>query len=154
MTKSIRKLSRSLQSSQYGATHPIDDEQWRSFEKILGEGLHVPDSYKKFMYLYNGGVFNESALFSVPWGPIIVSTFFPLFTEGRGSVTSQLKYFVEEYGPGYIPIADDPGGNYYLLGCGAENAEKVYFWNHEDETLTQIFDSFVTFLDSLAADEP
>jgi hypothetical protein len=155
MAGKVQKLTRSQQHPQYGATHPINDEQWHEFEKMLGKSYRVPGSYKQFMYLYNGGVFDESVLFSVPWGPIVASTFFPLFSDNsheEASVCAQLGYFTKKFGQGYIPFADDPGGNYYLLGCGEKNADTVYFWNHEDGTLTVIFDSFEDFLAALMPD--
>jgi hypothetical protein len=64
---------------------------------------------------------------------------------------------------GFVPIADDPGGNLYLLDCdrNSDRNGKVYFWNHEGaeptedpalsnfKNITLLFDSFSQFLDAL-----
>lgn len=35
---------------------------------------------------------------------------------------------------GFIPIAEDPGGNLILLNCTGKD-EGIYFWDHELESL-------------------
>lgn len=34
---------------------------------------------------------------------------------------------------GFLPIARDPGGNLICLALEGENANKVFFWDHENE---------------------
>ncbi len=61
---------------------------------------------------------------------------------------------------GFLPIGDDPGGNFYLLGTTKEYFGQIYFWDHENEAqlhneqpyfdnMSFIASSFTEFLNKL-----
>ena len=83
-----------------------------------------------------------------------------LFELGDGEAWSQLDEVYRLVGDvvpaGMIPIADDGGGNLWLLDCNP-SLGGVYWWDHErdlgDEHVEKAADSFGQFT-SLLADFP
>ncbi|RQR35243.1 SMI1/KNR4 family protein [Burkholderia sp. Bp9142] len=140
-----------------GAADDAIDEFFSSHE------LMCPAAYKAFLQQYNGGCFNEGYLQDTPLGPLLVSYFSTLSPSKNRHIPAQMENLDEYIPVGFVPIADDPGGNLYLLDCdrNPDRNGKVYFWNHEgaepaeDPTLssfdniTLLFDSFSEFLDAL-----
>ena len=66
--------------------------------------------------------------------------------------------------PGALPIAEDPGGNLFLLSLAGDSRGAVFFWDHEEEPVDavdwsdfdnvhQVAGTFAEFLASVRADE-
>ncbi|WP_082727964.1 SMI1/KNR4 family protein [Burkholderia mayonis] len=140
-----------------GAADDAIDEFFSSHE------LTCPADYKVFLQQYNGGCFNEGYLQDTPLGPLIVSYFSTLAPSKNRHIPAQMENLDEYIPVGFVPIADDPGGNLYLLDCDRNSNRngKVYFWNHEGaepaeeptlisfNNITLLFDSFSEFVNAL-----
>lgn len=148
----FQKLNRSKGHHQHGKSNPLSEREWISFKSMIGPNFRIPKSYEVFMRKYNGGVFDESVFLNGPGGAVVVSTFLPISELGKNTVNSHFGYFSEVVGANYIPIADDPGGNYFLLDCSAEHSGRVVFWDHERRTLTELASSFEGFVNALLVD--
>lgn len=148
----IRKLTLDAQQSTISLTTEI----WDNFAKVIEEidaNLTIPDSYKEFMFENNGGSFVEYILKDTPAGDLVVSSFYPWDKNREISLNVVLENS-EEINAGFLPFADDPGGNYYLLNLNQEGNGQVYYWLHDSEfengdDKVLLFDTFVNFLNSL-----
>lgn len=112
---------------------PATDENIRAFEAKWE--ITLPDSYKEFLKLYNGGSptpgafkFTEDAIENEGE----VRQFLGLNSNGEDN----LEEYLESYGgcipAGALPIAYDDFGNLICLNF-AEPAVSVGFWDHETE---------------------
>lgn len=140
-----------------GATNEMIDDFFSS------HGLTCPSDYRSFLQKYNGGSFNEVYIPNTPLGPLFASYFSTLAPSKSRHIPTQIENLDEYIPTGFVPVAEDPGGNLYLLDCdqSLDRNGKVYFWNHENaepsddpvlssfNNITFIFDSFSEFLDSL-----
>ncbi len=124
-------------------------------------GERLPDSYSRFLSLYNGG-------YPVP----------DAFDFANGQEGSSVQHFHSGTSPdsyanllqvrktyeGRIPrrflaVATDPGGNQICLALRGPDAGSVYFWDHElegdggavpdERNMTLIAHSFDAFLEGL-----
>ena len=137
----------------------LTKKDWGDFVNMvaeyMGEGLIIPDSYKEFMFKYNGGSFEEYVLNDTPVGDIIVNRFESWDVNKKISLQVILENFDEDYSDyGFLPFADDPGGNYYLLNLNVDGNGEVYYWLHDGEfedgdSKALIFDSFIDFINAL-----
>ena len=152
----IRKLTLDAQQSTMSLTAEI----WDNFAKAIKEidpKLTIPDSYKEFMFENNGGSFVEYILKDTPAGDLVVSSFYPWDKDREISLNVVLENS-EEINEGFLPFADDPGGNYYLLNLNHEGNGQVYYWLHDSEfengdNKVLLFDTFAYFLNSLQPED-
>ena len=152
----IRKLTLDAQQSTISLTTEI----WDNFAKVIEEidaNLTIPDSYKEFMFENNGGAFIEYILKDTPAGDLVVSSFYPWDKNREISLNVVLENS-EEINEGFLPFADDPGGNYYLLNLNQEGNGQVYYWLHDSEfengdNKVLLFDTFANFLNSLQPED-
>lgn len=145
-------LSRSKDHEQYGASNPLTAKELSEFKALLGNDKVISGDFENFLKRYNGGVFDECVFVDTQEGPVVASTFFPVSSTCDESINRQLAYFRDEVGDQYMPFASDSGGNYFLLGCNAENEGVVYFWNHETRRVSEVAGSFDDFLRGLVRD--
>lgn len=148
----MRHLSRSNAHRQRGECPLPSEADLDQFRALLGDNTTIPASFEEFLRTYNGGTFDECVFEETEEGPVVVSTFFPVSGSADESISRQLGYFQETVGDGYIPFADDPGGNYFLIGCSPDNAGVVFFWNHATHGMFEVSKSFSEFIDRLALD--
>lgn len=111
---------------------PVSPERIKQFEQE--NGFLLPDAYKNFLLRSNGGEPTPDRLIVPGWRgkSTAVNRFFGLEEGGSYDLEASL-HNVEDYVPsGFIPIAEDSGGNLLCLGTAGSQAGKVYFWDHED----------------------
>jgi hypothetical protein len=153
----LRKLSRDKNFlNQHGELHPATIDQIDRLEKRIE--VNLPPLYKDFLIKYNGGVFNESLFEEATLGVLVASYFLPISESHENSMESEISFFLKEIGGGYIPIAIDPGGNYFLIGCEKDNFDGIYFWLHDrtfkdGARVNKISESFESFINNLQLDE-
>ena len=98
-------------------------------------GVRLPDGYKRFLLMYNGGRPKPDA-FDVPDWPHENSGLQRFFGIHPGR-DYDLEHEWEDYSdrvPGdLMPIACDSFGNVICLGIEGKRLGKIYFWDHEDE---------------------
>ncbi|MGH6613467.1 SMI1/KNR4 family protein [Sphingomonas sp.] len=141
---------------------PAPDSNLLKLEALLGASL--PESYQAFLRQSDGGTFRDDIV-AIP---------------GNDTV---LNYMFSTVGPDYdifkeydnlrgmdripvqaLPIADDPGGNLFLLSVEADSHGHVFFWDHEHEpedggsriadfpNMLDLADDFAVFIAGLQAD--
>ncbi|MFD0991062.1 SMI1/KNR4 family protein [Mariniflexile jejuense] len=134
------------------------------FEKQIGFSL--PKNYSDFLKANNGGqpkldtitvnIEKENQLWSLKY-------FFGLHNkEYWASMFSTLKSLKNRIPTEFLPIANDGGGNFYIINLSKENFGKIYFWNHNNESensgnkfygnIIPLFDSFLELTESLIKD--
>jgi hypothetical protein len=123
--------------------------------------IKLPAAYRSFLKAHNGGIPASEDDLPIPgWGESIVNIFNGLDLEGNRGKSYGLSENTERFSDRFpvkevLIIADDPGGNQFLLGVSPERHGIVYFWDHEawdDEAedclpeLIKIDDAFDVFI--------
>ena len=111
----------------------LTEDSINNFEKKIGYKL--PVAYKDFLLQYNGGKPRPDT-YDVPgWqhGYSIVNDFNGILPGEYNDIEDNIGLLRGRLPTGFIPIADDPGGNALLLSLAGITASKVYFWDHENE---------------------
>ncbi len=134
--------------------HPLTEEDLDDLRNLLGQGVTLPAGFETFMRMYNGGSFDESIYLAGPVGPVIINTCNSISKADPESIQAQLPYVREQIGSNLLPFADDPGGNCFLVGYGHTNHGRVYFWDHHTGELTELSESFDSFIDALVVFDP
>jgi len=112
---------------------PVSSTQIEQFERR--NGITLPEAYKAFLLRTNGGEPSSPHLIVPGWHgrSTGLSRFFGLGEGGNYDLEKSLSG-AEDYVPsGFVPIAEDSGGNMLCLGISGHHAGKVFFWDHEVE---------------------
>jgi hypothetical protein len=127
---------------QLNEHRPATEQDVQSLEMAIHAVL--PYDYRQFLLRYNGG-YPEPRGFC--GGTEVLDCFFGFCQKSR---CLWCEYYAcrDVLPDSVIPIADDPGGNYISLAVYKPDCGKVYFWDHEADTLTPLAESFTSFLDS------
>ena len=109
-------------------------EQIEKFE--IENNVKLTELYKSFLLRWNGGkVIPNLFMISDEQGPSVLNVFY-----GIGDMYDNLTDFIdimdERLPLGFIPIGDDPSGNVICIGTKNPYYEKIYFWDHEQESET------------------
>ena len=137
-------------SNEFG---PIRLQDIVDFEEE--NNIKLPEDYKQFLIEHNGGQPFPciSPISDVQWiyGMVHEPNYASLFWH--------IDIFQRRIPGWYFPIANDSGGNLYLMSLYHENHGTIAFWDHEGETegdADQYFDnmkfvanSFTEFLNQL-----
>ena len=127
--------------------------------------VNLPSDYKKFILKNNGGhpikdcfpfldnKMNKSGC--IAW-------FYAMYDGEYSNFIKEYytyKVFRQRLPSDLIPIADDPCGNLVCLCIDGQNKDKIYFWDHENESLelnypwykniSLISSNFTDFINSL-----
>ncbi|WP_318010825.1 SMI1/KNR4 family protein [Bacillus sp. RAR_GA_16] len=106
-------------------------EEIEQFE--IRNRIKLTSKYKRFLLQFNGGYPRES-LFDISdkHGKSVLNVF-----NGIGDMYDNLEKVIDLYefrlAKGFVPIANDLGGNVICLGTKEPHYEKIYFWDHEQE---------------------
>ena len=102
---------------------------------LQGHFPAIPEDFKEFLCANNGGtptpelIFKFSSTDDDGW---MVSNFTSIkCKKGQLSIDLQVESWGLDYGPSFIPIADDEMGNYFLLSVAQENFGLIYYSDHE-----------------------
>lgn len=133
-----------------------------SFEQK--HSIKLPEDYKHFLTnIVNGGeVSCSNPVINIPnGGKTLLTIFLGIGAKGSFNMENDIWMLGEERLPqGMIPIADDPGGNYFFMQTIGENTGNIYFFDHEVEpnepptiddnpSMTLVTTSFTEFLNSI-----
>lgn len=151
------------------ASAPAPDADLARLEALTGTAL--PQAYAAFLRQSNGGVFS-SELVDIPATgdePANVTVLNYMFSTAGSDYNLFEEYRtlrnMDRIPTRTLPIADDPGGNLFLLSLEDSDFGAVYFWDHEREpalagdgiadypNMTRIADDFSTFIASLRDDQ-
>jgi hypothetical protein len=122
--------------------------------------LHLPDDYREFLLLYNGGQPKPSFFWIEP--KIDGSCVNLLY----GLHDDPTHYSIDTYAGSerygipdtMLPIGEDGVGNYICLGISSNNYSIIYFLDHDEhpfnepnslDGITQLSNTFTEFLSSL-----
>lgn len=123
-----------------------------AFEALIG--FSIPEEYREFLLMNNGGE-PDKADFSVEgWGKTLVHVFYGLGTGYKAYDIDWSRSTFDDILPSeIIPIACDPGGYLICLGLEGRARGKVYFWDRggDGEELRFLASSFKDFIDHLDA---
>ncbi|WP_339527211.1 SMI1/KNR4 family protein [Pseudomonas sp. EA_35y_Pfl2_R111] len=142
----------------------VNEDVIKRFEEALGSKL--PEDYRGFMLDHNGGDPEERCVFKLkgvdgPYSESLVRYLFAFSAETDESIEYNYEVYTlaKRLPENILPIGEDPGGNLICLSFQGEDAGKVYFWDHEQEGLTEssstysnlqiIADNFYEFIDGL-----
>ncbi|MED4651219.1 SMI1/KNR4 family protein [Bacillus pseudomycoides] len=117
--------------------------------------LKFPDLYREFLLNYNGGYVNPNVFsISSEEGESALNVFYGIGNM-HNNLEKKFNFFDEILEIGFIPIASDSGGNQICLGINESFYEKIYCWDHEQETdesmenMYFLADNINDFLDGL-----
>ena len=125
-------------------------------QKIVGfeskYNIKLPNQYRQFMLRYNGGYTPETILKVGPRREENVSCFYG-FGMGEEYGLDEHCWLMEWIRHGFLPIADEFFGNEYVLGITSRNYGKVYFFDHEEQMVEQVRNSFKDFIASCKSEK-
>jgi hypothetical protein len=136
----------------------------RLFEFEQKYRMRLPEDYRSFLLENNGGSPSPEIIDFIQHGDKqsdIVNNLYGIHNgEYWASLDWHIKMLEDRVPAGFLPIGDDPGGNFYLIGVAGEHSGKVYFWDHENEAqlhdtepdlenMSFIANSFTEFLNKL-----
>lgn len=124
-------------------------------------GKKFPMEYKKFLLEHNGGTperteFEFTDTFGEP-SDSLIHYFLAIYDEeGYDNLESECDNLDDRMLPNILPIASDPFGNLICISVEGGDKGKIYFWDHELETveasyenLSLIANSFSEFMNLL-----
>lgn len=121
-------------SKPYGrivdSKHPsIDESVIDAYESRTG--INLPDEYRKFLLLYNGGIPTpQHADIPKTKHSVLVDYLYGILPKrSRCDLEYEAERMSEHLPTGFIVIGHDPGGNAYLLATKGKERGRVYFWD-------------------------
>lgn len=126
-----KRKRKQLLAAFHDTFRPTRDDLEKIFSTL---NIRPPEDYLEFLIKTNGGKPEDGTVKTKNHRKELVVKFFY-------SAKSKIDEVEVEYGStlyagripsGMLPIAHDPAGNIFLLGC-QENLGQVYFWDHEGE---------------------
>ena len=125
-----------MQGSGNSKLNLLTQEKCREFEHT--RSLYLPDDYKHFlMHVLNGGkTVSEQPVVSIPdQGDTVIMSFLGIGAKDPYNLEQCIWALEGERLPeGMIPIADDPGGNFFFLDLSNNTPGNVYFFHHDWES--------------------
>jgi len=111
----------------------IEERDIDKLERKLNKKL--PDEYRKFLLLYNGGTpIRNLFTRNLELGCLVVNDLHGINAEHK---YNDLYHMIDVYDgripSNFIPIGGDPGGNVFCLCISEDFYGKVYFWDHNNE---------------------
>ena len=112
---------------------PATERDVAKFEKK--NKLRLPAAYRGFLLRQNGGAPRPDRIAVPGWsgGFTGLNVFFALNAEEGDDLQENLDDYEDRIPEGFLPIADDPGGNLFLLALDGEHEGRIFLWDHEDE---------------------
>ncbi len=129
-------------------------------------GAPIPDSYVEFLSQSNGGSFRTNIVALPDLGDdTVLNYMFSTADTGYNIVRDYNTLRAMDRIPVQaLPIADDPGGNLFLLSVEPGSYGAVFFWDHEREpedggatvadfpNMSRLADDFAAFIGALKDD--
>lgn len=145
-------LTRDLNVKRNCLLAPVSEGDLENFEKSIKPPNFLPPDYRRFLRKYNGGSFIECVIMETPVGPVVVAQFYSLLEGDEYYIVrawNNLSGYISE---GFLPIAVDPGGSYFVIDLTPSRNGVVDFWDHENQKFTFIADSFSEFIGKMEVD--
>ena len=124
-------------------------EKIKEFERDYE--LELPEEYKKFLLLNNGGT--PDKVYYIENNADLVVNFFLSLGSKKFSLEEYIEDWREDKFPGqFVPIGEDAFGNIICISFSAETKGQIYFFDHETTDMRFIAPSFQHLLEKLRAD--
>lgn len=106
-------------------------ERIERFERQFG--LTLPADYKDFLLRNNGGEPTPDRLIVPGWngGSTCVNRFFGFRDDNDCDLEKIYVNSADYIPPGFLPIAEDSGGNMLCLDVSGSQPGSILFWDHE-----------------------
>lgn len=125
-------------------------------------GITFPAGYRTFLLTHNGGRPTPCEIAVPDWhGRETTVSFLYGIHRGHEYDLRPLEQILPEE---YLAIGEDPGGNLFVMGLFDPNKEKIFFWDHEQQSfdldgristecsLISLSSNFAAFMDKILAD--
>lgn len=129
-----------------------------AFEKR--HALTLPDDYRKFLLMTNGGMFNPQMHLQTELGFVCPFEFYALNDQHPYDLDRMCKSldWEEGYALGYLQIGRDPGGSAFFISTRGSDRGCIYFLDREADPmlpsdLLKVASSFRQMLASLRPSE-
>ncbi|KTD85742.1 SMI1/KNR4 family protein [Paenibacillus etheri] len=114
-----------------GNNEVLTESRLQDFERIIR--VKLPQQYREFLLKNNGGYLRPYYFtISKEQGNGMVNIFYGI-GEMYGNLNKKIDIFDDIMDIGFIPIADDPGGNQICLGLTEKPFGNIYFWIHDED---------------------
>lgn len=133
----------------------------RNLEKQIG--YELPTDFISFYLEHNGGV-PVQYIYWKDDDVYVVEFFLPIDDELYKSCSVNITYdWLCKDGSiipsDYLPIAEESGGDIYLMKLGDKNKSEIYYWSHEynepeEMILEPISEDFASFIEYLTDQHP
>lgn len=123
-----------------GAAIPVPEREIAELERSLGSVLPAP--YRRFLETFGASAFEQMVAFDpierLPAsissdGRGIVGVFYGAIAHDPHDLVSALARYRERMPDGFLPIANDGGGNQIAMQLGGARPGAIYYWDHNNE---------------------
>ena len=114
------------------------------FENLVG--YEFPKDFKEFVMQYNGGRPEHKTFDTDSTEERVFNDLLSFNKEDISTIWKTNEGNIEGLPDKYVVFADDPFGN---LICFDKDNDNVIFWNHDDESVEHIANTFTELLDKL-----
>ena len=144
------------QANKFGTLAP---DKLAAFE--AKHSIRLPEDYRQFLLETNGGNPHPANAVDFVEAAVTPSSYVSFFYgihdgENWARIESAIKDFKGRIINEGLPIAEDPGGNQYVLLVKGKNTGQVYFWEHDGEpyrpsykNMNLVASSFTEFTEKL-----
>jgi cell wall assembly regulator SMI1 len=114
-----------------GNKEVLIESRLQDFEEKIS--VRLPHPYRQFLLRYNGG-YPKPYYFTISkeQGIGMVNIFYGI-GEMYDNLDKNIELSDDILDIGFMPIADDPGGNQICLGLTENHFGHVYFWIHDED---------------------
>lgn len=144
---------------------PISEADVAKLEALIDAPL--PESYLDYLRQSNGGTFRNSTVDLPQLDDETVLNYMFTTIDPSYDIVAEYRMLrgMDRIPVQSLPIADDPGGNKFLISLEPATYGHVFFWDHENEPedggarladfphMIDLADDFATFIANLKADE-
>jgi len=121
---------------------PIDINLLNLFEDE--HHFEFPEEYRNFLMRHNGGYPNPNIFRMMIRGEKnegMIHRFLRISHSEIDGIYHYINIYKKRIPDDFLPIAYDPGGNLILIGILGNRRGKIYFWDHENESESPIYDN-------------
>ncbi len=125
----------------------ISNSDIENMEQKLG--ISFPSDFKEVI-LKNNGSSPELNVFDTDVSQERVAEYLLSFNQDdKGNILDTYYSIKDRLPEKCIPVMSDPFGNYICFNFSNEDSPKLYFWDHENNSIEFISDDFTNFLKKL-----
>ncbi|NBB21356.1 hypothetical protein GVN20_18465 [Runella sp. CRIBMP] len=116
---------------------PTSEEEIKAFEKRYD--ITLPEEYKKHLLEYNGGYPERGVMPKRKAGKsydafnTMLNYFLAIYDGKHNNLERTFNNVKERIPKGFLPFANDPGGNLFCISCSIEDFGYIYIWDLESE---------------------